>query len=433
MCIIFLLSLLTNIECSVLENKDVLQESPSSKFFTNFLQKFRGFHLIFHYHTTNLFYVSNVVMIINSSDDVTYSSLLLYNHDLGNDVDFRRPKVTKTVNVLFDYNEDLWAFLAKPENIKSSDVLVFVGDEALKKRIGQFGEDLLKLAGNVLVLQLEEFEVVIYKTCYYCGTASKSFQLLEVSNYSTITSHSRTFLPYNFKNLNGHLLHTTFINYFPYILCHENTTKPYEKNAKKSILCTLPLGVESHLLSLMSKKLNFTYLIHFMDPDASFFNMVQFVNKKEADIAFGGISMTADRIPLVQFTKQYNFEDYNFLYLFDLTFTEIFNNFVAPFSAAMVWGLYFSGFFILSVVLYLAFKLRLDIYAFFDYHYSLWVSSGNGGRPKWPPRKTGFPVNSTFFRRSCRSFWNSPTRTFPKYTPVGCLRGLFWLVGGWGR
>lgn len=84
--------------------------------------------------------------------------------------------------------------------------------------------------------------------------------------------------------------------------------------------------------------------------------------------------MTSERIPLCQFSKVYNFEDFNFLYLFDLTFEEIFDDFMQPFTAGLVWTLYFSSFLTLSLTLYVALKIKVEEKYFgITFGHSLWV------------------------------------------------------------
>lgn len=147
-------------------------------------------------------------------------------------------------------------------------------------------------------------------------------------------------------------------------------------NEKVQQICLDIRGIESDFMRTMSQKLNFSFVVHLLDSSASFFNMIQYVNAHKADIAFGGISVTADRIPLVQFSIQYNFEDYHFLYVMSLTYGEIFDKFLEPFSAVYVWTLYLISFVLLSVFLYISVKIKYEPnYRKVTLEYSFWVST----------------------------------------------------------
>lgn len=113
-----------------------------------------------------------------------------------------------------------------------------------------------------------------------------------------------------------------------------------------------------------------------MDPDAGWFNMIELVNKSEVDFAIGGISLTEERIPMVQFTNVFNYENYNLLYLFNLKFGEIFDNFMSPFKALFIWSLYFVSYLVFSLILYLSWKIKIRKKKLeLSFTGSIWVST----------------------------------------------------------
>lgn len=234
-------------------------------------------------------------------------------------------------------------------NIGSRDVILFISKNDQGINLAEF--NVIKLAGNVVLLKMEE-KIQIFKMCFYCGDFSK--KLIKVQNFE------KELRPSSFTDLKGHLIHVVYVQYFPFVHCKTNSTKIFVAGERKILICTEMRGIESDFLKTMAQKLNFTYVVHVLDSNYSFFNMIQYVNAQKADIAFGGISITADRIPLVQFSKQYNFENYHFMYLLKLTFEDIFDKFWDPFRAYFVWSLYFASFLLLSISLFVALKIRKD-------------------------------------------------------------------------
>lgn len=344
---------------------------------TKFLQKFKDFSLVFHFYTPTATYVNQVVQQINVlENNYSYACILMYNHDNFTQ-SIERPTVYKVLHIFFGINEYLCSLLAQPDKIKSSDVVMFVSQEDIRQSIVTHGENILKMAGKTLFLHSENSVVNIYKICYYCGQKSKRFYLIYTSRDANKKANDSDIFPSKFHDFNGHLFYFTFIPYFPVISCEGNKTNLHNKNVKllSSTECTDIGGIEGILLKALSRKLNFTYVIYFMSPDAGWFDMVKLVHNKDVDIAIGGISMTVDRIPLVQFTKVFNFEDFNILYMFDLTFQEVFHNFMTPFSAGQVWGFYLTTFLVVSAALYLALKIEIgQIYSNTSFGDSLWVS-----------------------------------------------------------
>lgn len=346
-------------------------------YLTYILQRFEYFHIIFHCYNANTTEVNILSQNINVKNAKSeYWPIFVYNYNTNKI--FRRPNVSQIVHVIYDFDEELTNILASSNSIHPNDVIIFLSKFEIRNKITSIGENFIKIGGKTLLIQLNQEIIKIYKICFYCGEKSKKFELLQSSEHINKEIKNSSLLPSKFANLNGHIFYFCFIQYFPLITCKSNATRKINKKIKNlsNVECTNISGIEGNLLQAVSKYLNLTYKIFFMSPEAGWFNMIELVHNNEIDIAIGGISITVDRVPLVQFTKLFNFENFNFLYVFDLTFQDIFDNFISPFSAGFVWSLFFGTFFVLSVSLYITFLVKVeDGYGRINLSNSLWVST----------------------------------------------------------
>ncbi|GLV37289.1 Eye-enriched kainate receptor [Carabus blaptoides fortunei] len=239
-----------------------------------------------------------------------------------------------------------------PSKINSNDIVIFFGRH-LQSNIRKDALEILKLAGNILLYEQSNLynNYMIYHACYYCGQQSTRFKLL-LNSTTNNTINPKDVQPVALRNLQGHLLHTVFIQYHPFVYCNEKKLKETIVNGVKVLACNDVGGIESNLLQTISEKLNFTFLVHTLNSSASFFDMIMHINARKADISFGGVTMSEERIPFVQFSNQYNFEGYVFLYVLTWTFEKIFAKFMEPFRAVAVWMLYIISFLVLSLLVY---------------------------------------------------------------------------------
>lgn len=340
---------------------DIMKEPEITRIFSRLLHKYIKFEIIFHTESQYVEYVGKVIHYFTYNHSGV-TDFLIYNHDKSvSDNLFVRPNVSKTVNFLLSSKSEVWKSLAVPEKIQYRDVVIFVtmGNGSVQRTVNTRGIDFIKLAGKVLLLEIiPHHGVSFFDICYYCGSRSMKLYFFEKTHNSHLNTTRSRFMPNKFLNLYGHKLKVVFIPYFPYTRCNNYSTN--NLNKKNTTLCLNVQGIESELLKIISKKMNFTYEVHVMNYNLSFMDMIQYINERKADIAFGGISMTIERIPLVQFTKQYNSEEFTFLYLFNIGIPEVFIKFVEPFNAITVWILYFIAFVILCFLLHTALKLKTE-------------------------------------------------------------------------
>lgn len=343
--------------------KDIMKEPEISRIFSRLLHKYKKFEIIFHTESQYVEHVGKVIHYFTYNHSEVVTDFLIYNHDkCVSDNLFIRPNVSQTVNFLFTNKSELWKSLAVPEKIQYRDVVIFVtmGNGSVQSTVNTHGINFVKLAGKVLLLEIiPHHGVSLFNICYYCGSRSMKLHFFEKTHNSNLKSKRSTFMPSKFLNLRRHKLKVVFIPYFPYTSCNNYSLNTL--NEENTTLCLNVQGIESELLKIISKKLNFIYDVHVMNYNVSFMDMIKYINEQKADIAFGGISMTIERIPLVQFTKQYNSEEFTFLYQFNIGIPEVFIKFVEPFNAITVWILYLIAFVILSLLLHTALKLKTEL------------------------------------------------------------------------
>lgn len=348
-----------------------------SRIFSRLLHKYKAYQIIFH--TENKF-VEHVGVVISyftyntTSAGRSLTNFLIFNYEkLDTTQSFIRPNVSRCVNFLFSNKTNLWNSIATADKINSNDVVIFVQQgNGTSKKMHSRGVEFVKLAGKVILLEIVPHHgITLYDTCYYCGEKSMVYNFMEKTHNTKLHTKKSRLMPSLFRDLNGHKFKVVFISYFPYINCE----KFPENSGEPIVICRDVQGIENEMMKTISKLMNFTYDIYMMNPSASFFDMICYINEKKADIAFGGISMTMDRIPLVQFTKQYNSEEFTFLYLFSIGIPEVFLKFIEPFNAMIVWFLYAIAVTLLSSLLYTALQLKIKYkkrnLSFFE---CVWVS-----------------------------------------------------------
>lgn len=357
--------------------KEYLFETKVSLFFAELLLKYKDFLIVFHAEEQTVRHIDTVIryFIYNAAirNETQVTNFMIYNHDKKLEYDFRRPNASKIVNLLFFNKSNFWQSLSMHEKINANDVVILIGSyKNLREKVLRKGEEFVKIAGKVLLTEFtQDGSINLYDICYYCGINSMRFRLIENTNTSMLKTSPCKFLPKKFKNLHGHLFKVIFISYFPYIFCNELN----ETSSNETTICNEAGGIESEMMKIISSKLNFTYEVHQMNRNASFVDMIKYIRARKADIAFGGISITVDRIPIVQFTKQYNREDFTFLYLIQLTLDEVFDKFIEPFNAISVWSLYGLIFFLLSFLLFTALKIGIHHrYQTVSIYECIWVS-----------------------------------------------------------
>lgn len=309
------------------------------KFFTNFLDKFRNYHVVFHADPLTIRFVDKMLIYVKNFES-TYN---IYNHETYNEI-FVRPNVSRVLNVLLSESDEFFAKINSYEIVKYTDVVVFVFWEASSFEFVKNTRDILRLAGNMLAVHLTEKLQTVFRACYYCGTKSGKYQRIYATNTSKfhLNPEAEKLLQLDdFKNLQQHKLNAMFTQYYPFVYCP----------LARGNICPNLGGIEGYFIQTMSEKLNFSYTVNTLE-SGTFFNMIQNIHKQKYDFAFGGISITKDRMPLIQYTMQYNNEDYVFLYLLKLRFREIFHKFVEPFRSYVVWTLYIFCYVLFCVILH---------------------------------------------------------------------------------
>lgn len=350
-------------------------QQQSARDFANFLQNYQNFLIIFHTDFRSVHFVNAVISLLNSPEDLSNLplSVEVYNYDTLN-TSFIRSNVSYAVDILMVNKTNIWSSLGSPSKVISNDVIIFFGRH-LQETIRKDALEILKLAGNIILYELSNVSdnYTVYSTCYYCGYQSTQFKLL-LNSTTNNTIDPKHVQPLTMLNLQGHLLHTVFIQYHPFVYCNDKELKQTIVNGAKVLACNDVRGIESNLLQTISEKLNFTYLVHTLNTSSSFFDMIMHVNAGKADISFGGVSMTEDRIPFVQFSKMYNFEGYVFLYVLKWPFAEIFATFIERFRAVDVWILYIISFLVFSLLVYMIRRIQKhDSNGRSSFRTALWV------------------------------------------------------------
>lgn len=196
-----LLLILKTVENNYLNKISDSEKTEIYEYFSNFLQKFCDFNIIFHGTNQNIFHVNNVVKRINliTLKNPSYSTVLIYNHDLTKQ-EFIRPQVSKIVNVIFDFDLILWKYLGTYKIIHASDVVIFISNYDMREILKENGEYFSRFAGNVLLIYNKDKKGInVFKTCYYCGKNSKKFFNLEITNDTDTKIKSEQLFPDNFR------------------------------------------------------------------------------------------------------------------------------------------------------------------------------------------------------------------------------------------
>lgn len=121
-------------------------------FFEGFVKNFAGFQIVFHADNSTINLVNNVIRVLNNNK--TYSTSLVFNHDMMLESEYSRPHASRMLCLIFSKNINFWAKLADHTKINFRDVIGFVSrDENLKDKIIQDGLELIKFAGNILLIE----------------------------------------------------------------------------------------------------------------------------------------------------------------------------------------------------------------------------------------------------------------------------------------
>lgn len=351
-----------------------LPETATLKVLTKFLQNFADFHIIFHANATTIHFANELLKTLSLSKSLnTYH---VYKDDLTMTENYKRKNLSNILNIVLTENVTTWGRFNDSNKLNHRDVVLFVftTNNFLTKLITH-GITILKITGNTLALQIINRVTMVYRICYYCGNDSLKSVLMYSSNDTNNNANNnlkQLLLPNDFKDLNGHVLHLIYVQYFPFAYC-KSPAKEMFINNRRIVTCAASAGVESNLVKIISQKLNFSYLVHTLDPNGSFFDMIIYVHKNLADFAFGGISITVERMPLIQFSDQFNSEDYYFLYRLQLNFRQVFSKFVEPFHEKIVWFLFYISYLVCCYVLYVYARVnkKLNISGIL---YIFWVS-----------------------------------------------------------
>ncbi|GLV39957.1 hypothetical protein CBL_10853 [Carabus blaptoides fortunei] len=320
-----------NTSSSVLLN-GIDEESMLTKFIVDLLYKYEDFQIVFHVNQETEESVNDIVQCLYKNQ--TIISFVVYNYDkLQIDAEFVRPEVPNIVHLLFAKNVAHWHWLNGHKKINYNDVIVFVAENNdLRSHIVEESLKIIKLAGKILLLESAENRTIhLYETCFYCGNMSKKFVRLS----SNTTNH---LLLNDFRDLNGHLLHLIFIPNFPFLHCSKSKMVLWKKEIVN--ICSKLIGIEGHMIRLISRKMNFNILTVMLEANTHYVEMLKYVNAKKADVAFGDITLSLDRNPWIQFTTQFHLESHTFLYMYRMSLGENFQMFLEPFQPVTVWLLF---------------------------------------------------------------------------------------------
>lgn len=351
-----------------------LHETVTFKVLSKLLQNFAEFDIIFHANATTMHFANDLLKTLSLSK--RFNTYNVYKDDLTVAEQFKRKKSWNILNIVLTQDATTWGRFNDSNKLNHRDVVLFVftSDNFFTKLL-QDGVTILKISGNTLALQIINKVAMVYRICYYCGKDSLKPILIYSSNTTqnyTDSNLKELLLPNDFKDLNGHVLHFIYVQYFPFAYCKTPVKEIFIKN-RRIVNCVTSAGIESNLVRIMSQKLNFSYLVHTLDPNGSFFDMIMYVNKNLADIAFGGISITEERTPLIQFSDQFNSEDYVFLYRLQPNFRQVFSKFVEPFHDYIVWLLFYISYLICCCMLHIYswINKKIKVYGIL---YIFWVS-----------------------------------------------------------
>lgn len=303
-----------------------------------------SFHIVFYYDEKCLHVLKTLMNLMNKTTGYTTT---LYNYDAReNNTLILRPISSQIVHLILSLNFSFWTILAGADLVIYRDVILFVSFEMDVKFLLKQNKKVLKLSGKTLLLETVNGTPTLYKTCFYCGELQNKFAVINTNSIET----TEEIFPDNFRNLQGHLLNLVFIPNYPFISCANHHSRIYAN--RSSLMCTHIEGIESHMVHLISKKMNFVYLLHELEANAPYYEMLRTMKEYEMDLAFGSISMTLKRRVLIEFTTQYNVESFSLLYLSGTTFADMCEKFFDPFSSSLLWALFLLSYFALAILLF---------------------------------------------------------------------------------
>ncbi|XP_071055472.1 uncharacterized protein [Onthophagus taurus] len=325
-----------------------------SNYIGNLLKTYEYFTFVFHTENESFFRVNSIYKIFELN---VHQTMLVYNYDSDGKENIVRQFGERFLNLVV--MNDIFKFerfSKEPGRMAVNDVvLLFLyeknyNDDDVEKWV-KMGDH--KIIGNVLILDLRNYDLItLNSTLFYSIKGGGIRDVLETTNKSYVEVDKKLLLPKKFDNLQGHLLHVGFINYFPYIFCFEYEEADLSLGPDRVKVCKNAYGVEAVLLQVLSDRMNFTYkLVTY--PGESHGFIFEKVVEKRVDFVVGGITRTYSRVLKATFTMSHISEGYTYLYIYKVGVFSYLFMFFFPFQ----WELWVFIIFVVIVIALLTFFL----------------------------------------------------------------------------
>lgn len=325
--------------------KGLIAKKKQTLFTQNVLKQYHGFSLMFHVENTTIYTIEYLLKILQEE---MFGEVVIFNQDSKYDFNLKRDGFPFLhVILLFDLHK-FETYLNLPDSLISRDVVIFIIMENKTMNDKTFYQiPKLGWAGNVLILDVSGTLISFYSVCYYCGEYRKQMHHLQTSNSSKIIVSRAQILPRKFSNFQNQRFEIGYINSMPYMMCKKVTDVKIDEDIVRK--CEKAIGLEKSILTVISKKLNFTYWLieydHYLNVSDKDINVMR---TRKLDFVIGAVSMTAARAPTLSFTSAIAFESCTFLYIPKKIIFSEFMDILKPFSVG-VWFYVIIAFISISI------------------------------------------------------------------------------------
>lgn len=275
---------------------------PNYHIINNLVKVFHQYNILIH--TENI--TQKAVPVLLKYYFIRSIPVQLINYDLIENPTRPTNIPNKCSNVVMMENPNRVAkFLANSRNLHQSDLFVFHGKN--KTLQPYFHVDYIERVRLVIFINYYGGIFTFYNICYECGEMSGKFNYLFSTDIEgeNINNYDIFFLGQD--NLHGQHFKIGYVNYFPFFVCRNSTRR-------KKFLCG---GTYVQLIKSLSRTMNFTY---------QFFNAKSFkqlfsnLYEEKVHFALSGISLTAERLDMVPFSRILHWEDNILFYFSNATF-----------------------------------------------------------------------------------------------------------------
>lgn len=163
----------------------------------------------------------------------------------------------------------------------------------------------------VLVLEITDDSVRLFKICFFCGQRSKKLTLMRESKLDSQNEKNKTLLlrlmlkqiEFNYHDFEGHAFRVAFPHHNIYVGCENEVNTEIGDNVFTE--CSDLTGIEGRMLKVLSKKLNFNYWLinpKFHTEIGPWKNMLKDVLDGKVDFAFGSFLISEKRLEHLDFS-----------------------------------------------------------------------------------------------------------------------------------